>query len=212
MVSYSYLMRTLIYDSWFKTTEETTKALAWISFPNLLPTYFAKECLFSLAFVVGKPVQLDLAIINRTRPSCARVKVLVDLKGEFPKSVIMDIVNEATGKIKKEVVIINMITSPKESTSSADNSPNNSKDEVQSGDFFNQLQEEVDYGITDPNKIAMGVVETEEFDELWDIPLEAHISPKLLKSARKGKNHENGENTQPTRIQPKRNKAYPKFQ
>lgn len=105
-------MRTLIYDSWFKTTEETTKALAWISFPNLLPTYFAKECLFSLAFVVGKPVQLDLAIINRTRPSCARVKVLVDLKGEFPKSVIMDIVNEATGKIKKEVVIINMITSP----------------------------------------------------------------------------------------------------
>ncbi|KAG5595917.1 hypothetical protein H5410_037149 [Solanum commersonii] len=76
---YSYLMRTLIYDSRFKTTEETTKTFTWISFPNLLPTYFAKNCLFSLASAVGRPVQLDLATINRTRPSCARVKVLVDL-------------------------------------------------------------------------------------------------------------------------------------
>ncbi|KAH0681258.1 hypothetical protein KY284_022343 [Solanum tuberosum] len=58
------------------------------------------------ASIVGKPVQLGLATIKRIRPSCARVKVLVDLKGDFHKSVIMDIVNEATGKIRKEVVII----------------------------------------------------------------------------------------------------------
>lgn len=43
---YSYLMRTLIYDSRFKVNEETSLAMAWISFPNLLPTYFVKECLF----------------------------------------------------------------------------------------------------------------------------------------------------------------------
>ncbi|KAG5598677.1 hypothetical protein H5410_030047 [Solanum commersonii] len=37
---YSYQMRPLIYDSPFKVDEETTKAMTWISFPNLLPTYF----------------------------------------------------------------------------------------------------------------------------------------------------------------------------
>lgn len=29
---YSYLIRTLIYDARFKINEETTKAMAWISF------------------------------------------------------------------------------------------------------------------------------------------------------------------------------------
>ncbi|KAG5595367.1 hypothetical protein H5410_036599 [Solanum commersonii] len=79
---YSYCMCTLIYDARFQINEETTKALAWISFPNLLPTYFVKECLYSLASTVEEPVQIDLATINRTKPSCARVKVQVDLKGK----------------------------------------------------------------------------------------------------------------------------------
>lgn len=69
--------------------------MAWISFPTLLPTFFVKECLYSLAAVVGEPIQLDLATINKTRPSCARVKVMVDLLEEHPKSVQMDILNEA---------------------------------------------------------------------------------------------------------------------
>ncbi|WMV30283.1 hypothetical protein MTR67_023668 [Solanum verrucosum] len=51
----------------------------------------------SIDFAVGKPVQLDLVTINKTKPSYARVKVLVDIKGEFPKSVHMDFVNESTG-------------------------------------------------------------------------------------------------------------------
>ncbi|KAG5586896.1 hypothetical protein H5410_047330 [Solanum commersonii] len=87
----------LIYDALFKINEETTMAMAWISFPNLLPTFFVKESLFSLASAVGKPVQLDLATINKTRPSCARVKVSVDLKGNFSKSIMMDTINEKTG-------------------------------------------------------------------------------------------------------------------
>lgn len=83
-------MRTLMYDSRFKVNEETTKALAWVSFPNLLPTYFdKKKCLLSLAPAVGKLMQLDLARINKTRPSCAMIKFLVDLKGDFPKSITM---------------------------------------------------------------------------------------------------------------------------
>ncbi|KAG5586703.1 hypothetical protein H5410_047137 [Solanum commersonii] len=54
-----------------------------------------------------KPVQLDLANINKTRPSCAKVKVLVDLKGEFPKVVLMDIENEVNGEIRTKVIQIN---------------------------------------------------------------------------------------------------------
>ncbi|WMV42195.1 hypothetical protein MTR67_035580 [Solanum verrucosum] len=43
--------------------------------------------MFSLASAVGKPLQVDLATQNKTRPSCARVKVEVDLLGEFPKRI-----------------------------------------------------------------------------------------------------------------------------
>ncbi|KAK6773948.1 hypothetical protein RDI58_029187 [Solanum bulbocastanum] len=99
-------MRILMYDARFKVNEETTKDQAWISFPNLLPTYFVKECLLSLASAVGKPMQLDLATINKTRPSCARVKVLVDLKGDFPKSITMDMENEVTGEVLMEEIHI----------------------------------------------------------------------------------------------------------
>lgn len=40
---------------------------------------------FFLAATVGKPLQIDLATQNKTRPSCAKVKVEVDLFREFPK-------------------------------------------------------------------------------------------------------------------------------
>ncbi|KAF3667635.1 hypothetical protein FXO38_08480 [Capsicum annuum] len=56
--------------------------------------------------IVGKPLQLDLATINKTRPSCARVKVLIDLKGNFPKSVVMDTVNEEMGEQRTEIILI----------------------------------------------------------------------------------------------------------
>ncbi|KAH0765246.1 hypothetical protein KY285_001117 [Solanum tuberosum] len=71
---YSYMMRPIIYDAKFNTQEETTHAMAWISFPDSKPTYFVKESIFSLVSGVGKPVHLDMTTINKTRPSCARVK------------------------------------------------------------------------------------------------------------------------------------------
>ncbi|KAF3685426.1 hypothetical protein FXO37_00637 [Capsicum annuum] len=60
----SYQMRPLIYDTRFKPDEETTQAMAWISFPDLLPTFFVKESIFSIAAGVGKPIHLDMATIN----------------------------------------------------------------------------------------------------------------------------------------------------
>ncbi|KAG5577076.1 hypothetical protein H5410_057210 [Solanum commersonii] len=70
-----------------KEKEETSIAIAWISFPSLPPNFYGKEAIFSLTAVVGKPLQVDMATRNKTRPSCARVKVEVDLLGEFPRRI-----------------------------------------------------------------------------------------------------------------------------
>lgn len=80
-------MRPLIYDSCFKPEKETTKAMAWISFPNLLPTYYVKESLFSLASLVGTPLHLDMTTINKTRRSCTKVKLLMNLIANLPEHV-----------------------------------------------------------------------------------------------------------------------------
>lgn len=69
----------------FNPEEETTIAIVWISFPALPSNFFVKEDVFSLAAVVGKPLQVDLATKNQTRPSCIRVKVEVDLLCDFPR-------------------------------------------------------------------------------------------------------------------------------
>ncbi|KAG5615945.1 hypothetical protein H5410_015769 [Solanum commersonii] len=81
---YSYLMRTLIYDSKFRVEEETSRSMAWISFPNLLPTFFEKESLFSLASAV-----------------------------DLPKKVYMDIKNEKTGETRSQAVHIRYDYTPK---------------------------------------------------------------------------------------------------
>lgn len=67
-------MRPFIYDANFMPKEETSKVATWISFPDLLPTFFVKEVLFLLASAVGKPLHLNSATINKTHPSCSRVK------------------------------------------------------------------------------------------------------------------------------------------
>ncbi|KAK6780139.1 hypothetical protein RDI58_022323 [Solanum bulbocastanum] len=82
-------MRPLIYDAKFNVEEETIQAMAWSSFSNLKPTSFVKEFI-----LVRKPLHLDLATINKTRPSCARVKELVDL----------EVVNEASNTSRVEKV------------------------------------------------------------------------------------------------------------
>lgn len=77
-------MRTLKWELLFNPEEETTTAIAWISFSSLPPNFFGKEIIFSMAKAIGKPLQVDI-IKNKTRPSCTRVKVEVDLLGNFPK-------------------------------------------------------------------------------------------------------------------------------
>jgi len=85
--NWSYPMRTLKWDPLFNPEAKTTTSIAWISFPLCLQIFFGTDVVFSLAAAVGKPLQVDMATKNQTRPSCARVKVEVDLLKEFPKRI-----------------------------------------------------------------------------------------------------------------------------
>jgi len=55
--------------------------------PTLPPNLFGKEAIFSLVVVVEKLLQVDMMTQNKTKPSCARVKVEVNLLGELPMGI-----------------------------------------------------------------------------------------------------------------------------
>ncbi|XP_060216902.1 uncharacterized protein LOC132644331 [Lycium barbarum] len=95
-------IRFLKWDPWFNPEEETTIAIAWISFPGLPTNLFDKESMFSLASAVGTPLIIDKGTHNRTRPSCARVKVEVDLLKELPKRIQINCVDAETGEVKSK--------------------------------------------------------------------------------------------------------------
>ncbi|XP_049344712.1 uncharacterized protein LOC125809115 [Solanum verrucosum] len=81
-------MRILKWKSNFDLEEETTTAIVWISLPALPPNFLGKEPVFSMAATtVGKPLHVDMTTLNKTHPSCTRVKVELDMLGEFPKCI-----------------------------------------------------------------------------------------------------------------------------
>lgn len=52
-----------------------------------------------MATAVGKPLVIDKATNNQTRPSCARVKVEVDLLKELPKRIQINCIDKETGTV-----------------------------------------------------------------------------------------------------------------
>ncbi|KAK4369667.1 hypothetical protein RND71_009142 [Anisodus tanguticus] len=82
-------MRTFKWDVSFNPAEESRYAYGWISFPGLSPHYYGESTLFSLAAAVGSPI--DAATLNKTRPSCARVKVEFDLLKNHPQHVVIQV-------------------------------------------------------------------------------------------------------------------------
>ncbi|KAG5585496.1 hypothetical protein H5410_045930 [Solanum commersonii] len=89
----SHILTTLIFNSFVDIikvhgTKDKEKAIADV---ELIPMKKS-----NLIGVVGKPIQLDLATINKTRLSCGRVKVNVDLLAEKPKFVQMQLEDENT--------------------------------------------------------------------------------------------------------------------
>ncbi|KAK4353523.1 hypothetical protein RND71_025717 [Anisodus tanguticus] len=89
----TYLMRTFKWDVSFNPAEESRFSYGWISFPGLSPHYYGESTLFSLAAAVGSPIAIDAATLNKTRPSCARVKVEFDLLKNHPQHVISETAN-----------------------------------------------------------------------------------------------------------------------
>lgn len=81
---------------------ETTIRVAWISFPDQPPNFFAKEAIFSIAAAIEKPLTVDLATKNQTRPSCAKVKVEMDLTAKLPQMVRITEEDEHTGECKSK--------------------------------------------------------------------------------------------------------------
>nr|XP_009793772.1 PREDICTED: uncharacterized protein LOC104240602 [Nicotiana sylvestris] len=83
--------------------EETHMAAVWISFPSLPPELFARRALMSIAATVGKPIAIDKATQLRSRPSTARVKVILDILEKHPEQIRLKYVDEGTGKIVEQL-------------------------------------------------------------------------------------------------------------
>lgn len=60
-------------------------------FSRSFAIFLVKEALFTLAYAVGKPLHLDMATVNKTHLSCARVKVQLDLLAKRPQFIQMEI-------------------------------------------------------------------------------------------------------------------------
>ncbi|KAF3680092.1 hypothetical protein FXO37_03507 [Capsicum annuum] len=98
-------MRTLKWDPLFDLNGETSIEVAWISFPTFPSNFFGKETVFSLAAAIEKPLQVDIATQKKIRPSCARVKVEVDLLGDFSKRINIGI-RMKNGEVKEKCINI----------------------------------------------------------------------------------------------------------
>ncbi|VFQ64978.1 unnamed protein product [Cuscuta campestris] len=71
----------------FDPSIDSPLAPVWIGLEGLPLHLFEPNALFSIANLVGLPLQMDSATVNLTRPSVARVCVELDLTKDMPKAV-----------------------------------------------------------------------------------------------------------------------------
>ncbi|KAG5629478.1 hypothetical protein H5410_001195 [Solanum commersonii] len=93
------LIRIFPWTPSFNPKEETPKAWVWISLPKLPTDLFARRSLLSVATAAGKPIVVDKATQDRTRPSTARVKIILDLLDKHPNRVRLLVLEKESGKI-----------------------------------------------------------------------------------------------------------------
>jgi len=87
----------------YNPKEETSMAAVWISFPSLPPELFARRALMSIAAAVGKPIAIDKATQLRSRPSTARVKVILNILDKHPEQIRLKYIDGGTGKIVEQL-------------------------------------------------------------------------------------------------------------
>ncbi|KAL0291549.1 UNVERIFIED_CONTAM: hypothetical protein Scaly_2632300 [Sesamum calycinum] len=72
-------MRIFKWTPTFTPMHESSVVPIWVCFPKLLAHLFRKEALFSVASMVGSPLQIDALTLNKSKLSQARVCVEIDL-------------------------------------------------------------------------------------------------------------------------------------
>lgn len=95
----------LKWDLRFHLEEETITIVAWILFPALPLNILGEEVIFPLVVAIGKPLQVNVATKNQTRPSCAQVKVEVNLLHEFPTGIKICVKNGVDSVLERWVRI-----------------------------------------------------------------------------------------------------------
>lgn len=83
----------------FNVNEETTKAVVWISLPNLPTKLFAMKALLSIASVVGKPIAIDKSTQTKSHHSTAIVTVILDLMDKLPDKLRLQFLDKQTGRM-----------------------------------------------------------------------------------------------------------------
>ncbi|XP_028551955.1 uncharacterized protein LOC110104437 [Dendrobium catenatum] len=80
-------MKLVKWSPHFDVCVESPIILIWISFPNLRPHLFSSRILQGLGFIFGRPLKIDNATANGTRPSVACVLVDLDITKRYPDQV-----------------------------------------------------------------------------------------------------------------------------
>ncbi|XP_071909708.1 uncharacterized protein [Coffea arabica] len=80
-------MRVFKWSIDFHVDRERSIVPVWFSLPKLPVHLFQKECLFPIVSCLGRPLCVDAATAQGTRPTAARVCVEVDLLRELPTRV-----------------------------------------------------------------------------------------------------------------------------
>src|SRR2546430_15288690 len=95
-------MRSFRWTPDFRLAVQSSIVPVWISLPNLPLFLFNKRGLFSIGSLLGKPLTLDSATADLSRPSVARVCVEVDLTKKLIARVRLDC--EASEGFWQEVI------------------------------------------------------------------------------------------------------------
>ncbi|KAL2236244.1 UNVERIFIED_CONTAM: hypothetical protein Sindi_0816100 [Sesamum indicum] len=74
-----YPMRIFKWTPTFTPSKESSIVPVWVSFPELPTHLFRKEVLFTVASMIGNPLQIDDATLNQSKLSKARACIELDL-------------------------------------------------------------------------------------------------------------------------------------
>ncbi|KAL2228169.1 UNVERIFIED_CONTAM: hypothetical protein Sindi_1796600 [Sesamum indicum] len=72
-------MRIFKWTPTFTPSQESSIVPVWVSFPELPAHLFRKEVLFTVASMIGTPLQIDDATLNQSKLSKARASIELDL-------------------------------------------------------------------------------------------------------------------------------------